>query len=89
MFARWLTNAKVDKSSCVLYVPAGCVNAYKEADVWNEFKNIREIDATVAVDNVTIKDSSATGAVYNLRGQKVDSSSKGIVIRNGKKYLQK
>lgn len=27
--------------------------------------------------------------IYNLRGQKVDASYKGIVIKNGKKYLQK
>ena len=29
------------------------------------------------------------GVVYNLRGQKVDSSYKGVVIVNGKKMLQK
>ena len=28
------------------------------------------------------------GTIYNLRGQKVDSSYKGIVIKNGKKYIQ-
>ena len=27
--------------------------------------------------------------MYNLQGQQVDSSYKGIVIKNGKKYLQK
>lgn len=27
------------------------------------------------------------GAIYNLAGQKVDSSYKGIVIKNGKKYI--
>lgn len=29
------------------------------------------------------------GAVYNLAGQKVDASYKGIVIKNGKKYINK
>ena len=28
-------------------------------------------------------------AIYNLRGQKVDSNYKGIIIRNGKKVLRK
>ena len=37
------------------------------------------------VKNIT----PATGAIYNLAGQKVDASYKGIVIINGKKYLQK
>ena len=29
------------------------------------------------------------GAVYNLAGQKVDASYKGIVIQNGRKFIQK
>ena len=29
------------------------------------------------------------GAIYNLAGQKVNESYKGIVIKNGKKYIQK
>ena len=35
--------------------------------------------------NVKITD----GAVYNLAGQKVGNDFKGIVIKNGKKMLQK
>ena len=38
----------------------------------------------------TVKTSRATdGAVYNLAGQKVGNDFKGIVIKNGKKMLQK
>lgn len=33
--------------------------------------------------------SSDNGATYNLAGMKVDASYKGIVIKNGKKYIQK
>lgn len=33
--------------------------------------------------------SAANGAIYNLAGQRVDKSYKGIVIVNGKKYLNK
>jgi len=29
------------------------------------------------------------GAIYNLAGQKVNASYKGVVIKNGKKYVQK
>ncbi len=32
--------------------------------------------------------SEADAAIYNLQGMKVDSSYKGIVIKNGKKYIQ-
>ena len=44
-------------------------------------------DATV-IENIEV---TATGnsAVYNLSGQKVDGNYKGIIIKNGKKYLNK
>ena len=29
------------------------------------------------------------GAIYNIAGQRVDSSYKGVVIKNGKKYIAK
>ena len=38
---------------------------------------------------MTTTDSKFNGAIYNLQGVRVDESYKGIVIKNGKKYLQK
>ena len=34
-----------------------------------------------------MKATNADGAIYNLAGQKVDASYKGIVIQNGKKRI--
>ena len=42
-------------------------------------------NAIESVEKTVVSD----GAVYNLRGQRVDASYKGLVIRNGKKFLQK
>lgn len=40
--------------------------------------------------NGIVSDKAAKNApVYNLSGQRVDSSYKGIVIRNGKKFVNK
>ena len=36
-----------------------------------------------------VKAEKADGILYNLAGQKVDASYKGVVIRNGRKFLQK
>ena len=33
----------IDKDKCVVYVPAGKIDAYKKAEGWNEFKNFQEI----------------------------------------------
>ena len=41
----------VNKENCVLWVPIGCANAYKEANVWKDFQNIRGIiDGDVNLD---------------------------------------
>jgi len=34
----------VDKDICTLYVPKGSIDAYREADGWKEFKNIKAIE---------------------------------------------
>ena len=41
------------------------------------------------ISNVTTKDNKATGAIYNIAGQKVDKSYKGLVIQDGKKFVVK
>lgn len=43
----------------------------------------------VGVDGVALDQIPAGGDTYNLQGQRVKSDAKGIVIRNGKKYLNK
>ena len=41
-----------------------------------------------AIQKVETK-AAANGAIYNLRGEKVNAAYKGIVIKDGKKYIQK
>ena len=41
-----------------------------------------------AIQKVETK-AANDGTIYNLRGEKVNASYKGIVIKNGKKYIQK
>ena len=36
----------------------------------------------------SVKAAKEDGAIYNLAGQKVNASYKGVVIKNGKKYIQ-
>ena len=40
----------VDLSQCTLYVPKGCKDAYKNADVWKKFGHILEIGETLTPD---------------------------------------
>ena len=39
--------------------------------------------------NLTTADANADAPVYNLKGQKVEAGYKGLVIKNGKKMIQK
>jgi len=45
-------------------------------------------DAT-AIQNILDKKGAESSVIYNLAGQKVDANYKGIVIKNGKKMIQK
>lgn len=47
------------------------------------------IDGEATGINGVNAEADADGAIYNLAGQKVSAAYKGIVIKNGKKYLMK
>lgn len=46
--------SSVDKSNCILYVPAGKKNVYQMADVWSSFVNIKEEGLGLDFDSLTI-----------------------------------
>lgn len=44
---------------------------------------------TTGIDHVKTADRTGDGKAYDLNGRRVNESYKGIVIKNGKKYIQK
>ncbi len=44
--------------------------------------------STAGINDITVE-TAANATVYNLAGQKVGKDYKGVVIKNGKKYIQK
>ena len=44
---------------------------------------------TTGIDNVKTADRAGDGKIYDLSGRRVNESYKGIVIKSGKKYIQK
>lgn len=84
----------VDKNTCVLYVPEGCVEVYKVAPVWGEFANILVI-GTSSINSVPF-DSGKPQDIYSLDGRKVRTKAttveelpRGVYIINGKKTILK
>ena len=84
----------VNKETCILYVPAGSVDAYKQAAVWKEFKKIYPIGGT-DINSIMISNGKPFD-VYNLQGRKVKANTtsfsglpSGVYIVNGKKIMVK
>ena len=44
---------------------------------------------TTGITNITTDEAAKNAPVYNLAGQKVTKAYKGVVIKNGKKMIQK
>ena len=82
----------VDKETCVLYVPKGCVERYRAAEGWGEFTHIEEMDGT-GISSLT--PDRNTFDVYDMSGRKVrtaatslDGLPNSIYIVNGKKVMK-
>ena len=56
---------------------------------WSNGFNGLFFDTTTSIDNMMATGEDASRAIYNLSGQRVNESYKGVVIINGKKVLRK
>lgn len=77
------------------------INIYNVGAMSGETLQKKDIGLAQVIIKGTVTDSSTgittpvtlrvtgDGAIYNLQGQKVNESYKGIVIKNGRKYIQK
>jgi hypothetical protein len=45
--------------------------------------------AAAGIETVQVAGKATNGAIYNLSGQRVNNSYKGLVIKNGQKYVVK
>ena len=82
-----------NRANATLYVPQGCWDAYKAADYWKEFKEIKEGTPTgiKSVENNHMAESLETGNWYTLDGRRLSGkpTKRGIYIVNGKKVVIK
>lgn len=53
------------------------------------FKGKTIKDYNTGVKAVKVAEEDANAPIYNLAGQKVEKSQKGILIQNGKKFVNK
>ena len=69
----------VDKKNCTLYVPQGTETDYFLADVWGEFVNIVEYEAT-GVDKTKTSTDVEEVSRYSVNGQRLVGPTKGLNI---------
>ena len=48
-----------------------------------------ELATSTGITNISSETSAKSGAIYNLAGQQVSKDYKGVVIQNGKKFVNK
>lgn len=87
-------NAAKDNNILVVYSGnniSSIVNTFQMGAMPFGIKSTFNNGTTNSVEKVEMKNDvkAADGKMYNLRGQRVDDSYKGIVIMNGKKFLNK
>ena len=79
-FYRWTGSATSTNAMTGVFRAINSANAAKMYIVFDDF--------TTSIDGITQDVNDSTAPSYNLSGQRVDASYKGIVIRNGRKYVQ-
>ena len=73
-----------------LHVPEGCKDVYAESAIWKHFTDITDNpENPTAITAVKVSDDKANNSTYSLTGQRVSSSSKGLVITNGTKVIRR
>ena len=50
---------------------------------------VQNVNIPTAINNAATYSTSVNSSIYNLSGQRVDVSYKGILIKNGKKVYNK
>lgn len=76
----------------IIMLPVGIV--YLPADVLNSVGSAPKavairFDEVTSVDWFNTPQPQFNGSIFNINGQKVDANYKGIIIRNGRKYINK
>lgn len=74
-----LFNDETKYQTVTLYVPAGALDNYRNANIWQKFVNIEEMPNT-GIDGVQTKAEAAVEAVYTIDGKRLNQMQPGINI---------
>ena len=73
-----------------LHIPGASINAYSQLEPWNQFKLIvalTDSDPKPTGINTIETSNNEKGIIFDLHGRRVEQPTKGLYIKNGKKYV--
>jgi len=76
----YLKDASLDEGLTYENLISGASNFY--------FKESAETAPYTGIENVTVKNAKTSNAIYNIAGQRVNKDYKGLVIKDGKKFVK-
>lgn len=74
-----LFNDATKYQTVTLYVPEGCIDNYRNANIWQKFVNIEEMPNT-SIDGVQTKTEAAVEAIYTIDGKRLSQMQNGVNI---------
>ena len=74
--------------NATLYVPNEALNAYRNAEGWKNFRNIKGFDPT-GIIGIGVDGNGRRNVYYDLNGRRLSAPRKGLNIINGKKVIVK
>ena len=74
-----LFNDEMKYQTVVLFVPAGAVDNYRNANIWQKFVNIEEMPNT-GIDGVQSKGEATVEAIYTIDGKRLSQMQNGVNI---------
>lgn len=80
-FYKWGTSNTLKNNRC--YLPASQLTTTATAK-----GVVIDFGTVTAINSATLNPAKADGKIYNLQGQEVSRSYKGVVIKNGRKVIQ-
>lgn len=82
-FVRVGENASIDAFRAYISVPSAALSSAASRSIDIDF------GGTTGINEIQNAHSSSAAATYDVAGKRVDKNYKGVVIRNGKKMIQK
>lgn len=74
----------INTDDCVLHVPDGCYDAYRNAEGWNEFTHIMEDIKTTSVITTETDDNTMIEIHYDISGRVIDPAAPGLhIVKKG------